>query len=215
MTFDPTPSATSSPGSASGLTRCAGWGGVGWDDSRPVWTGSCPCQPFSAAGKQKGFDDERHLWPIWFNLIRECRPPVVLGEQVASGSGMSWLDLISADVEAEEYAIGAADLCAAGLGASHIRPRLYWVALDTADAIGSERRPESHRRPLGRVGWVEQPFSWDRSWQDALAEFRVLDDGAPRSVAATDAYRNALVAPVAQAFCGAVMDVILDAESVL
>ncbi len=57
---------------------------AGWPDDREVWTGSCPCQPFSAAGKQSGMSDERHLWPAWFRLIRECKPAVVFGEQVAS-----------------------------------------------------------------------------------------------------------------------------------
>ena len=44
---------------------------AGWPDSRRVWTGSCPCQPFSGAGKGEGFADERHLWPAWFRLIAE------------------------------------------------------------------------------------------------------------------------------------------------
>src|SRR5690606_12736770 len=55
---------------------------AGWPDDRPIWTGSCPCQPFSAAGKRKGTEDERHLWPVFYRLIAECRPPIVLGEQV-------------------------------------------------------------------------------------------------------------------------------------
>lgn len=59
---------------------------AGWPDDREVWTGSCPCQPFSAAGKQEGFNDERHLWPEWFRLIQSCCPPVIFGEQVASAS---------------------------------------------------------------------------------------------------------------------------------
>ena len=108
---------------------------AGWPDDRPVWTGSCPCQPFSAAGKGAGFADERHLWPAFHHLIRECRPPVIFGEQVASRDGLEWLDLVQIDLEASGYATGAADLCAAGVGAPHIRQRLYWVA----DA-GSERR---------------------------------------------------------------------------
>ncbi len=71
---------------------------AGWPDDRPVWTGSCPCQPFSVAGRGKGTDDERHLWPDWFRLIRECRPPVVFGEQVASPDGLAWLDAVRADL---------------------------------------------------------------------------------------------------------------------
>lgn len=59
---------------------------AGWPDDREVWTGSCPCQPFSTAGQGKGFDDERHLWPVWVDLIRECRPKTIFGEQVSSAS---------------------------------------------------------------------------------------------------------------------------------
>lgn len=104
---------------------------AGWADDRPVWTGSCPCQPFSAAGKQEGFADERHLWPTWFNLIRQCRPAIVLGEQVASA--LDWLDLVSTDMEDAGYAFGAADLCAAGFGGAHIRQRLYFTGVADAD----------------------------------------------------------------------------------
>ena len=126
------------PDDLTGFAQCHFFAGIGtwsyalrhagWADDRPVWTGSCPCQPFSAAGKRKGTADERHLWPIFFRLIHECRPGVVFGEQVASKDGLAWLDLVSADLEGAGYAVGAVDTCAAGFGAPHIRQRLYWVA---------------------------------------------------------------------------------------
>lgn len=90
------------------------------------WTGSCPCQPFSAAGKKRGTDDERHLWPVWEPLIRECRPPIVLGEQVEASVAHGWLDLVSSDLEAEGYACGAVVMGAHSVGAPHHRQRLYW-----------------------------------------------------------------------------------------
>ena len=138
---------------------------AGWPDSKPVWTGSCPCQPFSVAGRGKGIDDERHLWPDWFRLIRECRPPIVFGEQVASPDGLAWLDAVRADLEGAGYAVGAADLCAAGVGAPHIRQRLYFVGVRLADAreggrgwganVGrDERNREDGGRPEG-VGVAE------------------------------------------------------------
>jgi DNA (cytosine-5)-methyltransferase 1 len=102
---------------------------AGWPDDVDVWTGSCPCQPFSAAGRRGGFDDKRHLWPTWFSLIQQCRPAVVFGEQVASPDGLKWFDAVRADLEGAGYAVGGADLCAAGVGAPHIRQRLYFVAL--------------------------------------------------------------------------------------
>lgn len=134
------------PHELSEYTQChffAGIGGwslalelAGWPATRPVWTGSCPCQPFSSAGKQLAQADERHLWPAFFNLIRECRPERVFGEQVASAIGKGWLDGVSADLESEDYACGATVLGAHSVGAPHLRQRLYWVA----DAKRVERR---------------------------------------------------------------------------
>ena len=121
-----------------GYTQChffAGIGGwsvalrmAGWDDSRPVWTGSCPCQPFSTAGKQKGKSDERHLWPSWYKLIIECKPPVIFGEQVGSAIAHGWLDDVYNDLEREGYEIGAAVLPACSVGKPHRRDRLWFVA---------------------------------------------------------------------------------------
>jgi DNA (cytosine-5)-methyltransferase 1 len=110
---------------------------AGWDDRRPVWTGSCPCQPFSAAGKGKGFADERHLWPAWFHLCREYKPLRIFGEQVANALG--WLDLVSTDLEAEGYSVGAAIMGAHSVGAPHIRQRLYWMADSKRDATQQGR----------------------------------------------------------------------------
>lgn len=108
---------------------------AGWPDDRRVWTGSCPCQPFSAAGKNRKFDDERHLWPYWHWLIERCRPTDIFGEQVASKDGLGWLDLVQADLEGTGYASRAFDLCAAGFGAPHIRQRIYFDAERMGDAI--------------------------------------------------------------------------------
>jgi DNA (cytosine-5)-methyltransferase 1 len=101
---------------------------AGWDPARPVWSGSCPCQPFSTSGAKRGFSDSKHLWPVWYELIRECRPAVVFGEQTASALGREWLARVRADLEELGYAVGAADLCAAGVNAPQRRQRLYWVA---------------------------------------------------------------------------------------
>jgi DNA (cytosine-5)-methyltransferase 1 len=126
------------PSELDGFTQCHFFAGIGvwsyalrcagWPDDRKVWTGSCPCQPFSAAGKGGGTDDERHLWPSFFWLIKQCQPSIVFGEQVASKDGLAWLDIVQSDLEAEKYAVAPFDLCAAGFGAPHIRQRLFFVA---------------------------------------------------------------------------------------
>jgi DNA (cytosine-5)-methyltransferase 1 len=117
---------------------------AGWSDDRRVWTGSCPCQPFSAAGKQQGVADARHLWPEMFRLIRECRPERVFGEQVEGAVGHGWFDGVFGDLEREGYACGAAVLGAHSVGAPHIRQRVFWVA----DATGA-RQEQARRREQG------------------------------------------------------------------
>jgi len=101
---------------------------AGVPDEASIWTGSCPCQPFSTAGNGRGADDERHLWPEFFRLISQRRPAIVFGEQVASSDGRAWLAAVRADLETLGYAVGASDLCAAGAGSDHARQRLFWVA---------------------------------------------------------------------------------------
>ena len=101
---------------------------AGWPDDRPVWTGSCPCQPWSPAGKKLAEKDPRHLWPDWFRLIDQCRPTAIFGEQTYSPSARRWLSGVRSDLETLGYAVGAADLCAAGVGSPQIRQRLWWVS---------------------------------------------------------------------------------------
>jgi DNA (cytosine-5)-methyltransferase 1 len=126
------------PDDLRGFTQCHFFAGIGvwshslrlagWPDDKPVWTGSCPCQPFSAAGKGDGFADERHLWPHFFHLISERRPQHVFGEQVAAGNANSWFDLVQTDLEGMDYAFGLLPFTSASIGAPHIRERAYWVA---------------------------------------------------------------------------------------
>ena len=120
---------------------------AGWHDDRPVATGSCPCQPFSSAGKGAGFADERHLWPAFHWLIQERRPAVVFGEQVASKDGVAWLHAVRIDLESAGYAVGAADLPAAGVGAPHKRQRLFFVAYADGQRLEGERLLIQRREP--------------------------------------------------------------------
>ncbi|MBW0450881.1 DNA cytosine methyltransferase [Paraburkholderia phenoliruptrix] len=142
------------PDDLRGYTQCHFFAGIGvwssalrlagWPDDRPVWTGSCPCQPFSQAGKGAGFADERHLWPAWHHLISECRPPVIFGEQVASKDVDPWIDLVFDDLEAMEYACAANPFPSAGVGAPHIRDRTFFVAY--ANDARSQRRHRVRER---------------------------------------------------------------------
>src|SRR5690606_40978082 len=81
-------------------------------------------------------------------IFDQCRPPIIFGEQVASKDGRLWLTGVRSDLEALGYAVGAADLCAAGVGAPHIRQRLYWLA----DANSRQRERRSEERRVGEEG---------------------------------------------------------------
>lgn len=177
------------PNDLAGYTQChffAGLGGwiyaldlAGWPRSRPVWTGSCPCQPFSAAGKGAGFADERHLWPAWQHLIAQRKPATVFGEQVASKAVDDWIDLVHADMEGLGYAFGSVPFPSAGVGAPHIRDRNYWVAYASGEGSFSCAHPGIHRGQEGprardgepeRYGATGRLADADRRQRDGVAD---------------------------------------------
>lgn len=128
---------------------------AGWGD-RPVWTASLPCQPFSAAGKGLGKEDERHLLPHFLELVRQCKPYTIFGEQVERAIAHGWLDDLQAAMEAEDYAIGHCVLGAHSIGAPHIRQRLYWVA---------DHSSARHQEQPG-VERFSRKTNGDESWED-------------------------------------------------
>lgn len=166
------------PDELAGFTQCHFFAGIGvhsyalrragWPDDRPIWTGSCPCQPFSAAGKGEGFADERHLWPAFFHLIEQCEPAIVAGEQVASGGTGVWFDLVQADLEAMGYAFGLVPLPAAGFGGAHIRDRAFWLAdADGRDARAERKQCSREQRFLaqdGGIGGMGNASGQPRQW---------------------------------------------------
>jgi DNA (cytosine-5)-methyltransferase 1 len=183
------------PSDLRGYRQChffAGIGGwsyalrlAGWPDDRCVWTGSCPCQPFSQAGKGDGFADERHLWPAWQWLIAQCLPSRVYGEQVAAGQAIcEWIDLVASDLEGLDYAFAPMDLPAACVGAPHRRQRVWWVA------DGNER---------GRSQFSEARLRLRESWDDV--------DGRGELGQLVDAGRSRLeIGPFADVGCGTIWD---------
>ena len=205
------------PNELTGFTQCHFFAGIGvwsyalrragWPDDRPVWTGSCPCQPFSSAGQGGGFADERHLWPAFFHLIEQCKPAAVFGEQVASKDADPWIDLVQDDLEAVGYGVGAIAFPAAGVGAPHIRDRLYWVA----DSGGNGRVAAEVRRETckgEKCGGVLEPEGCfteaiecrDGKRRPCKPGFTPWVDGNPAVLGRLRAYGNAINAQAAQVF---------------
>lgn len=212
-----------------GYTQCHFFAGIGgwsyalrladWSDGRPIWTGSCPCQPLSGAGLRKGHVDERHLWPTFHDLIAECRPPIVAGEQVASKDGREWFAGVRADLEALGYACGCADLCAALVGSPTRGHRLHWVASPNGDNRAEQNifkkaefsAPRWHyaRRCSGSF-WSSaiKMEGADGSWRWVEPGISILADGVPDRVAKHRAIGNAIVPQLAAEFIKAMMDCI-------
>lgn len=204
------------------FTQChffAGIGGwsyalrlTGWTDDRPVWTGSCPCQPFSVAGKKRGSADGRHLWPAFFSLIRECRPPSVFGEQVAGAAGLAWLDHVCADLEVEGYAAAAADLPACSTGAPHQRQRLFWVANAQSERgcwreTMARQNGEEPGRPSQNLCFDAWPDGYGSGSAIPVGDVCSASYGVPGRVGRLRAYGNAIVPQVAAEFIEAFMEV--------
>lgn len=187
------------PDDLRGFDQChffAGIGGwplalkiAGWPDDTKVWTGSCPCQPFSEAGHGKGKSDSRHLWPEFFRVIRSCEPAIVFMEQVPQSIHYGWLDEVSSDLEGENYSVGSCILSACVVEARQERERLWIVAC--SDSF-KKVRPAISR--LERHSWANEPDV------DRLAY------GLPGRVEQLRAYGNAIVPQVAAEVIKAFME---------
>lgn len=213
-----------------GYTQCHFFAGIaGWSyalrlagvsDDQQVWTGSCPCQPFSNAGKRKGFDDERHLWPEFARLIGDCRPPIVFGEQVEAAIRWGWLDSVFTDLEAKDYTCWAAVLPACGVGAPQNGPRLYFVAAaDRTRSHWGTKQDEFKAHGISTSRWSHFDRRSSSPWASAfevegadhtrrLLEpgVKLLADGLPAVGAQLRAFGNAIVPQVAAEFIAAAME---------
>lgn len=173
---------------------------AGWSDDARIWTASLPCQPFSAAGKGLGKADERHLLPHFLELVKQCKPDTIFGEQVERAIGHGWLDDLQATMEAEGYAIGHCVLGAHSIGAAHIRQRLYWVA----DSFGIEcteqgngRRDKEGARSSGGTnahGGEHESIEWiycrDNKYRPVESGLKPLVDGVSRGMVHSSDPRN-------------------------
>lgn len=128
------------PSDLEGFTQChffcgiAGWplalAIAGIPATVPLWTGSPPCQPFSVAGAGAGKRDSRHLAPAFLDLVAECRPQLIFGEQVAAAvTKDQWADSLLIELAEEGYASGFTVLPACSVGAPHKRDRLFFGAV--------------------------------------------------------------------------------------
>jgi DNA (cytosine-5)-methyltransferase 1 len=188
---------------------------AGWPDSKPVWTGSCPCQPFSIAGKQTGASDERHLWPAFQRLIAQQKPTTVFGEQVASKAGRLWLSAVRLDLEELGYACGAADLPSICVDSWQRRERLYWGATNTDSKQqhtvldGSGKKRGGATSPAREVDFVDCTIrSLGRRFRIPEPRGGWLANGIPGRVGQLRAYGNAIVPQVAAEFIAAYMDAV-------
>ena len=182
---------------------------AGWPSDRPVWTGSCPCQPFSAAGKRRGTDDERHLWPEMLRLIKACRPGVIFGEQVPDER---WVDGVEADLRGEGFRFWAEVWDARVFGCPQPRRRTYWVAhLGSKGVEGLGARVRTGEP--GPWGWggeadlrrvCDAPFERGDRWPQPM--LRAVADGVPARMERLRGAGNAIVPQVAAAFIRAFLE---------
>lgn len=187
----------------------------GWPDEREVWTGSCPCQPYSVAscahGGAQGQGDERHLWPTWSNLIKKRNPAKIFGEQVGSALAWGWWDEVAMDLEAEDYACASSILRADAVGADHQRKRFYWMADSGRTGWEGYQQVDSilvpTKAPLAKYG---DPLARARCALDGDYSDLLHCDGLSVVLErhAAKGYGNAIVPQTAKLFIETAMSVI-------
>ncbi len=147
-----------------------------------IISGGFPCQPWSVAGKQGGAADARNLWPEMFRIIGELRPRWVVAENVPNLDAMGYLDITIDDLESIGYEVRPVEIPAAGVGASHLRKRIWIVAYAQGERCGEARghKDRSQERVAQRSKDVSDSESPGRR-EDGAGKFRRQTDIASNS----------------------------------
>ncbi|MEP0179381.1 MAG: DNA (cytosine-5-)-methyltransferase [Lentilitoribacter sp.] len=176
-----------------------------------VVCGGYPCQPFSTAGKRRGAEDDRHLWPAMLAVIQRERPAWVIGENVAGHVSMG-LDEVLSDLEGEGYTARPFIIPACATDAQHRRDRVWIVA--NANSQGLQGRAQTGDPCQERSGGNQQPercaHRQPRIWPTESGVGRVLN-GVPKRVDRLKGLGNAVVPAVVERIGYA----ILEAEGLL
>ena len=130
-------------------------------DQIDIITGGYPCQPFSVAGRKKGEDDPRHVWPEMFRLIKELRPTWVIGENVGGHIKLG-LDTVLENLESEGYSARTFSISASSIGAKHQRERIWIVANSNSEGLEGQWKVSSRiskelKDPSYSCWWATEP----------------------------------------------------------
>ena len=179
---------------------------LNWTDPVTLITGGFPCQPFSVAGKKRGKNDKRYLWPEFFRIISSCRPNWIIAENVTGIISVGIKDII-ADLESKSYSVRLFVLPACAANAPHRRDRL-WIVANRDVKRCNERGNNWEKRYLqenfiGDISAIQsewekfKPISWEAmqasEWLGANADFMRIDDGLPSRVDRIKALGNAII----------------------
>ncbi len=158
-----------------------------WRGLIDVLSGGFPCQPYSAAGKRKGKEDNRHKWPQMLRAIREIQPGWVVGENVrglTNWSGGLVFDEVQADLETEGYEVLPFLLPACAVNAPHRRDRIWFVAYsNAARQRRDERKKEIEGNVIANCSSKHSPLPIQQRGQDETGNINIDWKGNERDVA--------------------------------
>jgi len=179
-----------------------------------IITGGFPCQPFSVAGKRRGKEDDRYLWPEMLRIIQEIHPPWVLGENVAGIVSMV-LDEVLSDLESEGYETQSFIIPACAINAPHRRDRVWIIA--HSKCLGWKERPRqgiqsqeqvSEGQNLGDID--SKRIIWEESWIEVATRLCRMDDGVSSEMDRTQRLRvlgNAVVPQIVEVIGRVIMEI--------
>lgn len=169
-------------------SRRSGWT-EGCDWKPDILTGGFPCQPFSQAGKRRGTEDDRYLWPEMFRVIREFKPTWVIAENVRGL--VTWneglvLEQVCTDLESEGYEVQPLIIPAVAVNAPHRRDRVWFIAHRTGEGrTGNGLEGQGRLGQRSGAGEGKEQSSaghlpdWNQNWIEVATEFCSVDDGLP------------------------------------